>query len=198
MVTIVALGNPGDEYAKSRHNAGAMALEAFFEKLGKKARWSEWKENKAKRALVRTGEYNGVDYTVIRPTVFMNQSGLTVKEFVTSPKKLKELIVMHDEMDLPVGRMRIVKARSAGGHRGVQSIIRNVKSDDFIRIRIGVSPATAAGKVKKRDSDDTVDLVLGSFTPTEKVKLNETLKKAADAIVVIAEEGLETAMNKFN
>jgi PTH1 family peptidyl-tRNA hydrolase len=198
MVTIIALGNPGAEYEKSRHNTGVMALEALFDKLGKKATWSEWKENKAKRALVRTGEYNGVDYSVIRPTVFMNQSGLTAKEFATNPKKIKELIVVHDEIDLPVGKMRISQGRSAGGHRGVESVIKHLKSNEFIRIRIGAAKATASGKAKKPDSDGTVDFVLSTFTPMEKLKLNECLKKAADAIVTIAEEGIEMAMNRYN
>jgi PTH1 family peptidyl-tRNA hydrolase len=128
----------------------------------------------------------------------MNESGVTARAVAKTPKDIEQLIVLHDEIDLPVGAFRVVHDRGAGGHNGVTSIIQTLGTQAFTRIRIGVSPVDASGKMVKPRKDDVADFVLASFTPVEKLALNKCLQKVADAVVLIAEEGIETAMNKYN
>lgn len=197
MVIVIGLGNPGSRYVHTRHNAGVLALDAVVEALPT-ARWSEWKENSARRASIRTGESAGVEYQLVKPSVYMNESGVTARAVAKTPRDVEQMIVLHDEIDLPVGAFRVVFDRGAGGHNGVTSIIQSVGTQAFARIRIGVSPVDAAGKMAKPPKDDVADFVLASFTPLEKLALNKCLQKVADAVVLIAEQGIEAAMNKYN
>jgi len=197
MVIILGLGNPGTRYVHTRHNAGVMALDAVAEALPT-ARWTDWKVNTARHASIRTGESAGVAYQLIKPSVYMNESGVTARAVAKNPKDVEQLIVLHDEIDLPVGAFRVVHDRGAGGHNGVTSIIQTLGTQAFARIRIGVSPVDASGTMAKPPKDDVADFVLASFTPVEKLALNKCLQKVADAVVLIAEEGIEVAMNKYN
>jgi PTH1 family peptidyl-tRNA hydrolase len=190
---IVGLGNPGGEYENTRHNAGRMAVEAYAKKEGGKG--VEWREDKKANALVTKV---GTD-TLVLPNTFMNKSGSAVLKYVKSVKAAKNLVVVYDDLDLPLGRIKISFARSSGGHNGLKSVARAIKTDEFIRIRIGVSPHTPKGVTKKPTGEDAVlKFILGKFAPKEADELKKTLKLAVEALAVIRDEGYVAAMNTCN
>ncbi len=173
MYIVVGLGNPSAEYAKTRHNTGRMAAD----EIGKKV--------------------SGVK--VLTPDTFMNLSGKFVAKHVKSKKAAEKLIVIYDDLDLPLGSMRISYNRGSGGHRGLDSVIKALKTEAFIRIRIGISPATPSGKLKKPKGEKEVEKhILGDFKPKEMDMLKKVFKSAVTAVETIAEDGLEKAMTEFN
>jgi PTH1 family peptidyl-tRNA hydrolase len=191
---IVGLGNPGGEYENSRHNAGRMAVQ----KLAADAGFPEFSLNKAKKALATKGVVGSEKVELVLPETFMNKSGAAVSGFVKSVKAAKQLVVVYDDLDLPLGKIRISFGRSSGGHRGVESISRALKTKDFIRVRIGVSKGTKKGAAKKVSMDETVDFILASFKKAEREILDDVLKRASAAIRVIVTDGIERAMNQYN
>ena len=139
---IFGLGNPGEEYEGTRHNVGARVASAFSEK------------NKGKKVVI------------VPVTTFMNKSGDAVGKWVKSKAAAKNLVVIHDDLDLPFGRFKISFARGAGGHRGVESVIKKLKTEEFIRLRIGIAPTTPSGKIKKPTGEEKiVKFILGKFLP---------------------------------
>lgn len=195
MFIIAGLGNPGEEYASTRHNVGRMVLET----LRKKADLDAWEEKDKYAALVSEGKIGKEKILLLEPETFMNRSGKSLVPLVTSEKKAEQLIVVHDELDLPLGTMRIVFDRGPGGHRGVESIVRALKTERFVRVRIGISPTTPSGKLKKPKGEKAVgDFILGAFKPSEEIVLKKILKKAAEAIEMIVTEGRGKAMGEFN
>lgn len=188
---IVGLGNPGNEYDRTRHNAGRMAVELF----AAKNKVDEWREDKKANALVARCGKN----TLVLPNTFMNKSGTAVGKYVKSVKAAKNLVVVYDDLDLPLGRIKISFARSSGGHNGLKSVARAIKTDEFIRVRIGVSPHTPSGKTKKPTGEDAVlKFILGKFSPKDELELKKVLKTAVDALACIVEEGYVAAMNRYN
>lgn len=171
MFYIIGLGNPGEQYKNNRHNAGKLALNSFeFEKV-----------------------------KIIESSEFMNNSGRAVVKFIKSKKTAEKLIVVYDDIDLPIGSFKISFNKSSGGHKGLESIIKSIKTKEFIRIRIGIAPITPSGKVKKPVGDKKVlDYLLGDFKQNELLLLKKVFKKVSDAIVCIIEEGKEKAMNLYN
>lgn len=190
MWTIVGLGNPNLEYEGTRHNVGR----DFVEHWARKNSLSDWKKDKLKGALLAKGEYKEEKVTLILPETFMNNSGKAVRHFISSAKAAQKLVVLHDELDLPLGKVKISFGSGAGGHKGVDSIQKALKTKDFIRIRIGISPATPSGKLKKPDSEKVIDFVLGKFKPADADKLKKSDKLAEEAIELILTEGLGKAM----
>ena len=174
MYYIVGLGNPGEEYELTRHNTGRLALADFAKKGEKK------------------------NLKLIFPDTFMNKSGLALKPIITSKNKAKNLIVVHDDLDLPLGRFKIVFGRDSAGHKGVESVIRNVKTKDFTRIRVGISPATPAGKIKKPEAKKVINHIIGKFKPKELAIIKKISKKVTLAIETIIKEGLQKAMSLYN
>ncbi len=173
MHIVVGLGNPGEEYSKTRHNTGRMTGDFLREKIS--------------------------GAKVLVPDTFMNKSGGFVAKYVKSKKATEKLIVIYDDLDLPLGTMKISFNRSSGGHRGVESIIRALKTEAFIRIRIGISPTTPTGKLKKPKGEEAVEKhILSDFKKPELEVLKKVFKKVAEAVETIVEEGLQTAMTKFN
>ena len=170
---LVGLGNPGEEYTGSRHNVGREFLLALEGKIGKRAK-------------------------MLTPDSYMNNSGAAVKKLVPSLKAAKQLVVLHDELDMPLGAVKISFGSGSGGHRGVDSIIKALKTKDFIRIRIGISPATPSGKLKKPDQEKIIDFVLGKFKPSEQAKLKNAKKIVGDALELLLADGLAAAMNTIN
>jgi len=158
---IIGLGNPGKEFEQTRHNVGKMAL--------------------------FTLEKKGVSAKYIHQDTFMNKSGVAVAKVVKSKRAAERLIVIYDDLDLPLGSMRISFDRGSGGHKGLESVIRAVKTKAFIRIRIGIG--------KKADVDKHI---LGKFTPKEFEVLKKVLKKVPEAVETILEHGLPKAMSEFN
>lgn len=131
----------------------------------------------------------------------MNKSGDSFKQLaskIVSKKKAEKLIVVHDDIDLPFGIFRISFGKNAGGHKGVESIVKAIKTKDFIRIRIGVSPATPKGKTKKPPADKVTDFIIGNFRPKELEIIKKISKKITSAIEILASEGAQKAMSVYN
>lgn len=208
MFYVVGLGNPGDEYLDTRHNSGRMAVL----KLWKDLKLAEFESSKRANALVAEGKIGKEKITLILPETFMNKSGQSVSYFVKPIPKaasakatagrrkgLENLIVVHDDIDLPLGVAKISYNKGTGGHRGLDSVVKAVKTKEFVRVRIGISPATAKGKTKKPEGEKAVvDFILGKFKSTELETLKKIFKRASEAIHILISEGREKAMNVFN
>ncbi|KKR69812.1 MAG: Peptidyl-tRNA hydrolase [Candidatus Nomurabacteria bacterium GW2011_GWB1_40_7] len=175
MKLVVGLGNPGKEYEGTRHNTGRILVGMIEKKLeGKKIKF-------------------------ITPDIFMNNSGKAVAPLVKSKKDLKDLVVIYDDIDLPLGKMKISFNRSSGGHNGLGSVIKALKSEEFLRIRVGISPATSKGVVKKPKGEKAIlNFLLGEFKKPELEALKKLSKKVAEAVETIFAESKEKAMSLYN
>jgi PTH1 family peptidyl-tRNA hydrolase len=192
---IVGLGNPGEEYKNSRHNTGRITLE----NIAKSNDFSEWKNNMKLKSLCVKGEVNGEKFDLMLPETFMNNSGNAVCQIIDSPKKLKNLVVIYDDIDLPLGTLKISFNRSSGGHNGLESVIKKVKSREFVRIRIGVSSSTPSGKLKKPKGEEAVlKFLLGKFKEDELKEIKKISKKVSEIIVMLSAESKEKAMSVYN
>ena len=192
---IVGLGNPGSEYEKTRHNAGRLAVERF----AKLCSLDDWKEEKKVQAHIARGLIEKDIVVCVLPDTFMNKSGLAVGKYIKSPKAAEKLVVIYDDLDLPIGRMKLSYDRGSGGHKGLDSIMKTVKTRAFARIRIGISSETPGGKLKKVHGENEVnDFILGAFKPSEMKELDIVFDRATDAIKAIIERGPLIAMNEFN
>jgi PTH1 family peptidyl-tRNA hydrolase len=192
---IVGLGNPGAEYDATRHNTGRMALD-FFSKAMK---FGDWREDKKAKAHISSGMVGKNTTILVAPDTFMNKSGSALTKFVKSQKAAERMIVIYDDLDLPLGGLKLSFNRGSGGHRGVESIMRAVKTKKFTRVRIGVSPETASGKLRKpQGEEEVVDFILAKFKAHEMEELKKVFKKAAQALEVAVTEGPMSAMNRFN
>lgn len=176
--------------------------------ISKKNDFSEWKENPKIKALVADGKINkpartsqkgGAKMQFVLPNNFMNNSGKSVGPLIKSKKDLAQLVVVYDDLDLPIGRMKISFNRSSGGHNGLESIIRAVKSTEFVRIRIGISPHTPSGKTKKPLGEKAViDFILKKFKDTDMVELKKIAKKITEALECFASDGKDRMMSEYN
>jgi len=196
MMLIVGLGNPGKEYEKTRHNCGRIILE----NIAKANDFSLWRDDMKLKSLRSKGEIlNDEKVEFLLPNTFMNNSGFAVAPLIDSLKKLKNLIVVYDDMDIPIGSLKISFNRSSGGHNGLESIIKKVKSREFIRIRIGVSPHTPTGKIRKPSGEAAVlKFLLGPLKEDELKELKKLSKKVEEIISMIASEGKDKAMTIYN
>jgi PTH1 family peptidyl-tRNA hydrolase len=180
MIIIIGLGNPGEQYKSTRHNIGFMAVDAFAEKNN----FPEFKLQKKVNALVSEKE----NIILSKPQTFMNESGKAVKKIIENAK-VSDLIVIHDDIDLPLGKIKIIKERGSAGHKGVESIIKNIGNENLIRIRIGIGSENKTKAMK---------IVLKNFSKEEQTIVNETIGKVIDALDLFIKEGLDKAMNEFN
>ena len=178
----------------TRHNAGRMAVLAFVKKEG----IDPPKFDKKLKALVAKGEIGGEKFQIILPETFMNKSGESLKPLALSAKKAENLVVVHDDIDLPLGKVKISFGKNSGGHKGVESVIKAVKTINFTRVRIGISATNAKGIVKKPSGDKFLDYIVGKFKPVEMVEMKKAAKKSAEALRVIVSDGAEKAMGEFN
>ena len=195
MYVIVGLGNPGEEYNETRHNTGRMMLDVFQ----KKAEFSDWKVDKKLNAIVSEGKVGKNKAILLKPETFMNNSGNSLKTLITSKKKAEELVVIHDDLDIPFGSFKISFNKSSGGHRGLESIIKVIKTQEFVRIRVGITPALASGKMKKPSGEEAViKHILGKFKNPEQEVLKKVSKKIAEALAVLIADGRQKAMGDFN
>lgn len=191
----VGLGNPGKEYEITRHNTGRDSLLFFARKKCSDA----WKANKKLNAQTASVSVEGGFAKLVLPDTFMNKSGQAVLPLVKNAKQAEKLVVVHDDLDLPLGVIKISFGRGSGGHKGVDSIMRALKTKNFVRIRIGISPATPSGKLKKPQGEDAVgDFILGKFKPSEQETLKRVFAKVCEAFLTILAEGRERAMNECN
>lgn len=189
---IIGLGNPGGEYAHTRHNAGRMAAELF----AKEEELSSFALKKTAQALVADGSVDGNKVQVALPEVYMNLSGKTALALVRSKPAAKKLLVIRDDLDLPLGVIKMTTfGRGAGGHKGAESIMRALKTKDFAQMKIGIAGQTPKGKLKKVSGEEKViKHVIGKFKPAEEALLKKTLKKASAAARLFVTDGIEKAM----
>lgn len=184
MKIVVGLGNPGSQYEKTRHNVGWMVLDRLADRAG----WSGRGRNRDAAAIVQ-GRFNGLDLVLVKPLTFMNESGLAVRKVLARERApLNEMLVVVDDFALPFGKLRFREGGSAGGHNGLRSIVEELGTEKFSRLRVGIGQPDA----------DAIDHVLSQFTRGEKVRLSELLDASADAVETWAREGVNKAANHFN
>lgn len=182
---IVGLGNPGETYRDTRHNIGFMVLDEIARRMG-----AAFREEKRWSGLVAkfTGGY------LLKPLTFMNESGRAVQSvghfYKASPA---QTLVVYDDIDLPLGRLRFRTSGSAAGHNGIRSLIASLGSDEFPRLKVGISAADG-----RPAGERMVGHVLGKFRTEEQTELQIVIQRAADAVLSAVDRGLETAMNVFN
>jgi PTH1 family peptidyl-tRNA hydrolase len=182
---IVGLGNPGETYRDTRHNIGFMVLDEIARRMG-----AAFREEKRWSGLVAkfTGGY------LLKPLTFMNDSGRSVQSvghfYKASPA---QTLVVYDDVDLPLGRLRFRTSGSAAGHNGIRSLISSLGSDEFPRLKVGIAPADG-----RPAGERMVGHVLGKFSAEEQPALQTVIQRAADAVLSAVDRGLETAMNVFN
>ncbi len=192
---IAGLGNPGKEYERTRHNAGRDAVAH----IAKENKFDEFAFNKTANALAAKGVVGGEKTTLVLPETMMNLSGKAVAAFVKSPKAAKNLLVIHDDLDLPLGTIKMVFGRGSGGHKGVESVMRTIKTKDFARIRIGISASGKKNGVKKVAGEEKViKHVLGKWKPPEEAAIKKAYKKAAEAARLFVTEGVEASVQFAN
>ena len=183
---IVGLGNPGENYARTRHNIGFRAVDCLSGQLGAKIDRAKF------RGLYGQANYKGLKLILLKPQTFMNNSGLSVMDAARFYKLPPErVIVLFDDISLDVGRLRVRAEGSAGGHNGIKSIIGGLNSQSFPRVKIGVG-------AKPTPEYDLADWVLSSFSVQDEKALSVSLKNAADAALAIIDHGVPEAANRFN
>ena len=183
---IVGLGNPGIEYQFTPHNLGFLTIDRIANDLGIEVR------NRQCRALTARATMAGEPVVLAKPETFMNLSGLSVRELVAEHQVdvARDLIVIYDELDLPLGTIRIRQRGSSAGHNGVESILDALGTNEFLRIRLGIAPDRKLG--------DSVKYVLAPFRKAQEVTVDDLIDTAAQAVDVILKEGPAAAMNRFN
>ena len=185
MFLVAGLGNPGERYRNTRHNIGFMLVDCLWERYGE----TPWKRQR--RSLVCRIKVGLKDVLLAKPQTFMNLSGQAIRELLAyNPVKADQILIAYDEISLPLGKIRIRRSGSAGGHRGMESVLGSLGSAEVPRIRLGVAGDTPR--------EDLADYVLSNFSRAEKEPLQQVLERAEDAVVSILEEGFDQAMNFYN
>ena len=223
MVLIVGLGNPGIKYADTRHNVGFMAVDSILKKFGR-VEESVWREdkrlgcevarvdrkiqttnNKFTKQISNSKSQTEGDNSIllIKPQTFMNASGVSVAKVLNFYKiNPLGLYVIHDEIDLPLGKVKVVVNRGAAGHHGVESIIKEVGTTNFVRVRVGIGAGSfrdfGVFRALGRRVMATENFVLEPFHKNEGGKLNEAIKRTVEIMEVVLKEGVERAMGKYN
>ena len=184
MKIVVGLGNPGRQYEETRHNVGWMVLDRIADRAG----WSG-KAKARDAAAVARGRHGDLDLVLVKPTTYMNLSGLAVRKVLARERApLGDMLVVVDDFALPMGRLRLREEGSAGGHNGLRSIIGEMSTQGFARLRVGIGDPGQAAK----------DHVLSRFSPSERADLERVLDAAADAVEDWAREGTSRAANRWN
>ena len=185
MYLIIGLGNPEEEYSKTRHNMGFNAINKIAEKYDIKMKKTKF------NGIYGSGNIEGEKVMLIKPQTYMNLSGKCVKEFLDFYKIEKEkMIIIYDDMDVEPGKIKIRKQGSAGSHNGMKSIISEIQTQEFPRIRIGIG--------RPIHENDKINYVIGNIPEEEMEKLEEGIEKAKEATIDILAKGIDYAMNKFN
>ncbi len=190
---VVGLGNPGKKYAATRHNVGARVLEIVRERLaGTGAGFEGFKTSAGFKAEVSEGKIGGAKLVLMLPTTYMNGSGEAVQPAAEFWKIAPdEILVVFDDKDLPLGKLRLRAGGSAGGHNGMRSVIERLGTEDVPRLRVGTGTERAVRA-------DAARFVLGKFSPAERKAIKEAEERAAEAVETALREGLTAAMNKYN
>ncbi len=184
MKIIAGLGNPGTQYANTPHSVGFEAVDAIASAAG-----ACWEEKRQFKCLMAKATLSGQQVLIIKPQTFMNLSGDSVAPVVKYHNATPaDLLVIHDDIDLPLGRMRIRKGGSCGGHNGVRNIIERLGTQDFTRLKLGVG----------KDKSNVIGFVLGKFPPDSRKTMDAVIAESVKAALAITGEGPDRAMNKFN
>ncbi|MBI2611444.1 aminoacyl-tRNA hydrolase [Candidatus Gottesmanbacteria bacterium] len=199
MKLIAGLGNPGEKFATTRHNIGFMVIDKFVkERLSVEKSLKAWKNDKKFVANI----CNLDDLIVVKPQSYMNLSGLSVMRVANFYKvKMEDIWVVHDDIDLPLGKIRIRKGGASAGHNGIESIIKNLGESNFVRFRLGIGkgkldkPHTADHNLHQREIEK---FVIAPFTDHEAGELKKMIKYGVLALEIALEKGLDRAMNRFN
>ena len=185
MYLIIGLGNPEEEYSKTRHNMGFNAINKIAEQYGIKVNKSKF------QGLYESAIIEGQKVMLIKPQTYMNLSGECIKQFVDFYKISKEeILVIYDDMDIEPGKIKIRKKGGAGGHNGMKSIIKMLGTEEFARIRTGIG--------RPKHNGDDINYVIGAIPEEEIPKLQEGVEKAKEAVIEILKNGIDSAMNKLN
>ena len=184
MKIIAGLGNPGAEYANTPHSVGFEVVDSIASEIG-----AAWEAKKSFSCLWAKGTFAGERVVLLKPQTYMNLSGDSVAPMVKySNAAPADLIVVHDDIDLPLGRLRIRKGGSCGGHNGVRNVIERLGTQDFARVKIGVG----------NDKSNVVAHVLGKFSPDARAVVDKAVAEAAKAVAAIIKDGPDKAQNAFN
>ncbi|MBI4686555.1 MAG: aminoacyl-tRNA hydrolase [Nitrospirae bacterium] len=183
MWLIVGLGNPGRSYQKTRHNLGFMVVEAISSKFSTPI------EKETKNYIYGKGTVNDKAVVLAKPLTFMNLSGIAVSAMLNKFMNVENIIVIHDDLDLETGVLKIKRGGSSGGHRGIESIIKETGSKDFIRIKLGIG---------RPQSKSVEDYVLSPFSKEEQPLAKECIEKAVEAVSMVIDKGLSYAQNKLH
>lgn len=193
--TIVGLGNPGAEYVGTPHNIGREIVETFVTSYIKKPEWKTDKKANAQTIKIEVGNATAM---CVLPDTFMNNSGKAVANMVVGAKNIERTVIVHDDLDLPLGTMKLSFNRGSGGHNGVKSISRALKTDMYFRLRVGVAPTTPSGKIKKPQGEQAViDYILKPLRNKD-AEVKKITKRAVEALGIIVSEPHEKALTLVN
>lgn len=185
MYLIVGLGNPESDYANTRHNMGFDVINQITKITGIKVLKSKFD------ALYGMGEINGKKVILVKPQTYMNLSGESIIKFKKFYKiSNKNIIVIYDDIDLNIGYIRLKPKGSSGTHNGMKSVVENLKTEEFIRVRVGIG--------SPENKEDMINYVIGAIPKREREILEESIKKAAESVIEVLENGIDIAMNKYN
>jgi PTH1 family peptidyl-tRNA hydrolase len=193
MKLVVGLGNPGFLYARNRHNIGFMCVSHLAR--AQRIRFDR-KQGYARTGIGSIGPHRVV---LARPQTFMNSSGDSVHRLVQLLKITPaDLVVIHDDLDLPLGKLRLRLGGSSGGHKGIESVIARLGTPDFYRVRVGVGRPEVSGGSPADKEEAVIGYVLSDFTGEERKRVEEVLPRVSGAVVMLLTEGLDAAMNRYN
>jgi PTH1 family peptidyl-tRNA hydrolase len=202
MKVIVGLGNPGKKFERTRHNLGFMVIESLKSEF---KHFSDWKKSKKLLSKISEGKIDSERVILVKPQTFMNDSGKAVKSLIrnfllnkTMTELSKCLFVIHDDIDIPLGKIKISVDRGSAGHKGVQSIIDEIGTKNFVRFRIGIKPNSKFKMQNAKLKFKIQNFVLEKFNKEEEKILKEVFEMACRAIEMAIKEGVEKAMSEFN
>ncbi len=185
MFLIVGLGNPGDKYERTRHNCGFFVIDELARRAGRDVRTPE------AQSLTTKAKVGAVEALLAKPQTFMNLSGVAVAALMRKYEiKAESILIISDDVALPLGQLRMRREGSAGGQNGLKSVIKEIGTQSFARLRIGIAPDHPIRNLS--------DFVLGEFSKSERETLNQVVLKAADAVEVLLQDGIAEAMSKYN
>ncbi len=197
MKLLVGLGNPGDKYSQVRHNLGFEVINKLVDRL--QVTGYSWENNEKLKSEICSLKTDAYSLILAKPQTFMNQSGIAVSLIANYYKIAPEdIIIIHDELDLPLGKIKVRIGGAAAGHHGVESIIEHLGTDKFIRVRLGIGNLKTQSSEHKAISMSAEKYVLEPFIHSESGPVKHMIKQALKALDLLLEKGLETAQNQFN
>ncbi len=200
MKLIVGLGNPGEKYDNTRHNIGFETLDHLLKKY-EPLKESSWEDSKKTKSLIKKVEISHIPALLAKPLTYMNNSGMAVSLLLQYYKiKPEDLIIINDELDLPLGKLQIRFGGGSAGHKGIESIIKSIKTDQFLRIRMGIGhPKRISGtKLNTHKHRSVEGYVLAPFEEHETKEIRTMKKHVQKNIELLIEHGIETFMSKYN